>query len=83
MKTWILVWFLVFPPAGPNQDITWQTFQDGGLTMSACFELMGEKDVEFKQLKEDGKVIGVQLYCKEDESGLTLKKMGIWKQEGK
>lgn len=74
MKTWILIWFLVFPPAGPNQDVTWETKQEGGLTMTECFDFMVEKDILFKQLKEDGKVIGINLYCKEDTSGITLQK---------
>ncbi len=71
MKTWILIWFLVYPPAGPNQDVTWETVQHGGLTMQDCFEQMAEKDVQFKLLHEDGKVIGIQLYCKEDKTGIT------------
>lgn len=70
MKTWVLTWFLVFPPVSVNKDITWEAFQQGGLTMQECFDIMVEKDVEFKQLKDDGKVIGIKLSCKEDKSGL-------------
>jgi len=67
MKTWILVWFLVYAPEGPNKDVTWESVSEADLTMQQCFKLLTMKEAELRQQMLDGKIIGHQLYCKEEE----------------
>ena len=66
MKTWILVWFLVYTPAGPNKDVIWESSRETNLTMTQCFELLTEKDVELRQQTLDGNIVGHELYCREE-----------------
>lgn len=62
MKTWILVWFIMYPPAGPNQDVTWIEFQESNLTRVECFNLLVDK---VNELDADEDVVGHEIYCKE------------------
>jgi hypothetical protein len=71
MKTWTLVWFLVFPPQAGDTEVTWNLLQQSDLTNSQCFELLVEKDVELRTLTEDRKLAGYEVYCKEDKNETT------------
>jgi hypothetical protein len=62
---WILVWIVVFPPAGPNQITTWEYSQEAVETMEECFGKMVERDVQLKDRAEAGEIMGHEIYCKE------------------
>jgi len=68
MKTWTLVWFLIFPPAGVNKDVTWEFFSEADLTHTQCFESLAEKEAEFSQQALDGNIKGFEIYCKGNEN---------------
>lgn len=67
MKTWILVWLLIYPPAGPNKDVTWEYSREINLTQQECIDLLVEKDIVLKQETLAGNLIGHELYCKEEK----------------
>ncbi len=69
MKTWTLVWFLIFPPAGVNKDVSWEFFSETNLTQEQCFEGLAEKEAEFSQQALDGNIKGFEIYCKGEENG--------------
>jgi hypothetical protein len=64
MKTWTLVWFLVFPP-NDSGDTVWESSRTTDLTRAQCIEQLVEKDQELKNQTLDGNIIGHELYCKE------------------
>jgi len=66
MKTWMLVWFLVYPPSEGGTGVTWEYSQEVNLTRQKCFELLVDKDIELTQHTIDGKLVGHQVYCKEN-----------------
>lgn len=68
MKTWTLVWFLVFPPNDAGQT-TWELHTQGDLTRQQCFHLLAEKDADFKEDAMDGEIMGHEIYCKGTENG--------------
>ena len=63
MKTWTLVWFLVFPPNDAGQT-TWELHSATDITEQTCYEWMAAKDEEFRMDVLDGKIIGHEIYCK-------------------
>lgn len=62
---WILVWMVVFPPAGPNKDITWESHSQPDMTYAQCFDLLAEKDQEFRMRADKGEVLGHEIYCRD------------------
>jgi hypothetical protein len=66
MKTWTLVWFLVFPP---NDDglTTWEYSKTTDLTQSECFAELAELDMQYRLMAMEGLVSGHEIYCKEEE----------------
>ena len=62
MKTWTLVWFLVFPPNDAGQT-EWSLNTEKNLTRQECFHLLAEKDAQFKEDAMDGKIRGHEIYC--------------------
>ena len=68
MKTWTLVWFLVFPPEGPNQDVTWEAAKLTNLTRTECFEQLADKDQEYRDLINSGDAVGHEVYCRNEKA---------------
>lgn len=68
MKTWTLVWFLIFPPEGPNKDVTWEATRIPNLTSEQCFAQLAEKDQEYKNLTMSGDVLGHEIYCRNENA---------------
>lgn len=62
MKTWTLVWFLVFPPNDSGQT-TWELHKHENITRQECFHLLAEYDAEFKERALDGDIRGHEIYC--------------------
>lgn len=71
MKTWTLVWFLIFPPEGSNPNFTWEATQINKLTMEECFSQLAEKDNTFRERTLTGEIAGSELYCK-DQRGTPV-----------
>lgn len=65
MKTWVLVWFLIFPPTGPNKDVTWVYNHQGNMTEQECYDLLEEKDTMLKHKALAGDIVGHEVHCKE------------------
>jgi len=68
MKTWVLVWILVFPPEGVNKPTTWEFKSTQGMTMEQCFSELAEMDQNFKMLAQEGEILGHEIYCR-DKNG--------------
>lgn len=68
MKIWTLVWFLVFPPETDSTEVRWEEAKTHNLTSEVCFEMLVDKDLEFKLEMETGEIIGYDLYCAHSES---------------
>lgn len=71
MKTWTLVWFLVFPPAGVNKDVTWEYFHEKDVTYKSCIAQVAEKVAQYDQELLDGNILGYEAYCK-DQRGTSV-----------
>ena len=69
MKTWTLVWFLIFPQTEVNKDVTWEFFSESELTQTQCFDAWVEKEAEFSQQVLEKNILGFQIYCKGEEDG--------------
>ena len=67
MKTWTLVWFLVFPPEGPNKDVTWESGREINMTYSACVAEVAEKEAKYYGYMSDKSVVGYEVYCREQK----------------
>ena len=65
MKTWALIWYLVFPPAGPNQDVTWEAGIQGDLTESVCRSTQVEEELNYEHKLANGDIVGFEIYCKD------------------
>lgn len=72
MKTWTLVWFLVFPPEGPNQDITWESIHENDLTQQQCLDRKEKNKRNFEHKLANGELVGFEIYCK-DNRGTPVK----------
>ena len=70
MKTWTLVWFLVFPPTDDGKN-TWEYSREINLTMEQCFAKLADKDDQYNTDALDGKIVGHEIYCK-DERGTPI-----------
>jgi hypothetical protein len=66
MKTWTLVWFLVFPPNDSGQ-VEWELHTAEMNSRQACFVQLAAKDAEFREAAMDGKIAGHEIYCKGPE----------------
>ena len=66
MKTWTLVWFLVFP-ANDSGKVEWELHKAENITRQECFVQLAAKDAEFKEQAMDGIIAGHEIYCKGPE----------------
>lgn len=69
MKTWTLVWFLVFPPNDAGQ-VEWELHTAEFEARSECFVQLAAKDEEFREQAMDGVIAGHEIYCKGPEDGI-------------
>lgn len=65
MKTWTLVWMLIFP-ADDAGMYGFEYHKQADLTYSRCVELLAKKDQQFKDDVVDGKIAGHQIFCREE-----------------
>lgn len=68
MKTWTLVWFLVFPPNDSGQ-VEWELHTAEAATQGQCFEWLAAKDAEFREDALEGEIAGHEIYCKGPDVG--------------
>ena len=65
MKTWTLVWFLIFPPNDAG-EAKFEMHSIANLSSQQCFEMLAEKDNQFLEEAHDGKLAGHEIYCREE-----------------
>lgn len=66
MKTWTLVWFLVFPPNDAGMA-RWEMHSQPDMTYSACVKLLAQKDAEYREDAELGEIMGHTIHCEGPE----------------
>lgn len=65
MKTWTLVWLLIFPPNDSGQA----NFEEHRVqldTFSECVEQLAERDEQFRNDTAEGKLWGHTIYCRDN-----------------
>lgn len=64
MKTWVMVWFLVYP-ANDDGSVHWESGVTKSMTESECYHEVVEKDLQYTLLLEEKSLTGFTLYCKD------------------
>lgn len=64
MKTWTLIWLLVYPPSDDGL-LGWHSSREHNLTQTECHALLDEKEAEWVGQLAAGEIVGYEIYCKE------------------
>lgn len=74
MKTWTLVWFLVFPPNDSGQ-VEWELHTADTSGETECNLQLAAKDKELEQQVLQNELSGYNIYCN------APKKIPVWRVE--
>lgn len=69
MKTWILIWVVMYPQNDSGQ-YQWKYYDQANLTYNECVQLLAKKQKEIPLLKN---YVGHKIYCKNSSHKNGLK----------